>query len=76
MKGADSRACRFGSCRGAGPRIPCRPTGYVPVMTPAPSDPDRVDPTNQSGRPVIGLIVVGVLALVLLTMVVVFVTST
>ena len=49
--------------------------GYLETMTP-PDDPDRVDPTNQSGRPVIGLVVVGVLAVVLLVMVVVFMTTT
>ena len=51
------------------------PFGYPGAMTP-PNDPDRVDPTNQSGRPVIGLIVVGVIAIVLLVMVVVFMTTT
>ena len=49
--------------------------GYPGAMTP-PNDPDPVDPTNQSGRPVIGLVVVGVLAVVLLVMVVVFMTTT
>lgn len=45
-------------------------------MTPAPSDPDRGDPTNQSGRPAIGLIALGIIFTVLIVMVIVFVTTT
>ena len=45
-------------------------------MTPAPSDPDRVDPTNQSGRPVIGLIALALIFTVLVVMVVIFMTTT
>ena len=45
-------------------------------MTPAPSDPDRVDPTKQSGRPAIGIIVLLIVFAVLAAMVVIFMTTT
>ena len=45
-------------------------------MTPAPSDPDRVDPTKQSGRPVIFLVALLGIITVLVVMVIVFNTST
>lgn len=51
-------------------------SGYFRAMTPGPSDPDRVDPTKQSGRPVIGLIALALIFAVLAVLVVVFMTST
>jgi hypothetical protein len=50
--------------------------GYPLSMTPAPSDPDRVDPTKQSGRPAIGIIALLIIFAVLAVMVIVFMTTT
>ena len=45
-------------------------------MTPAPRDPDRVDPTNQGGRPAIGILALVIIFAVLAVMVVIFMTTT
>lgn len=45
-------------------------------MTPGPNDPDRVDPTDQSGRSIIGPLALVLIFAVLAVMVVVFMVST
>jgi flagellar basal body-associated protein FliL len=45
-------------------------------MTPGPSDPDRVDPTKQSGRSVIGPLALLLIFAALAVMVIVFMVTT